>query len=791
MKNSLFVSEWKQIFSNRKVLIPILAVICVPILYAGMFLWAFWDPYAQLEDLPVAVVNQDQGADFEGEQLALGDRLVDNLRENDRFQFHFVSKEEGYQDLENNEYYMVIEIPENFSENATTLLDQEPEKLSLKYVPNESHNFLSAQIGETAISEIKSVISKEVTATYAETIFDKVTEMADGFAQASDGAGELNDGVSKLNDGANTLTENLETLASKSIEFNEGLGKVKTGSGDVANGVDELATGVNQLSQGSNKLLAASKELQTGSDQLVSGLSEANAGISEMDSKLPELVAGTNQVQAGLKEFQKELPGQLATAIGGQMEDSVNQMSAGLDQLETELSSQLSAGIAAQISSQQTAQMTQLFEALQKANVDPATLQGIQQQLASSAPSQSELEKQLKTGISQGLNQGFTQYKTAVVQQFEGSTSTIETQIKTAVDPTFNKLVQGVTTINENQVKLQDGVHQLASGSSQLSEGASKLAAGQNEYVSNFAQFDGKLASATTGATKLATGANELNNGMTQLADGSSKISDGTNQLADGSKQLVDGTSQVEDGTNELKDKLADAAGQAGSVKADDKTYDMMGEPVKVEKEAINEVPNYGTGFAPYFLSLGLFVGALLISIVYQLKMPSVQPKNGFAWFIGKFGVLAIIGAIQAVIADIILLLGLGLEVQSIPLFILSSMIISFTFMALVQFFVTLFGDPGRFMAILVLIFQLTTSAGTFPLELIPRALQPINALLPMTYSVQALKAVVSSGDYAYMWQNNAILLAFMLGFAVLTTIYFMIQHKSKRDLIPEQNAAA
>lgn len=790
MKNSLFVAEWKQIFSNRKVFIPILAVICVPILYAGMFLWAFWDPYAQLEDLPVAVVNQDQGAQFEGEQLELGDRLVDNLKENDSFQFHFVSKDEGYQDLENQKYYMVIEIPENFSENATTLLDQEPQKLSLKYVPNESHNFLSAQIGATAVNEIKSVISKEVTATYAETIFDKVTEMADGFDQASDGAGTLHDGAAKLADGANTLTENLQTLASKSIEFNEGIGKVQSGTGEIATGLDELSSGVNQLSQGSNKLLAASKEVQTGSKQLVSGLTEAQAGIEEMDAKLPELVAGTNQVQSGLRQFQKELPGQLATVIGGQMETSVDKMKAGLDQLETQLSSQLAFGIAEQISSQQTAQMTQLFETLSKANVDQNTLQAIQQQLAASAPSQADLEKQLEAGISQGLHQGFTQYKTAVSEQFTGSTGQIEAQIQAAVDPTFNQLINGVTTINENQVKLQDGVHRLANGSSQLSGGAAKLAAGQNEYVQNLAQFDEKLASATTGATKLATGAVQLNSGMTELSDGSSKLSDGTNQLADGSKKLVDGTLQVEDGTKELEDKLGDAAGQAGSVKADDQTFDMMGEPVTVENEAINKVPNYGTGFAPYFLSLGLFVGALLISIVYQMKMPSVRPANGFAWFIGKFGVLAVIGTVQAIIADIILLMGLGLKVQSVPLFMLTSMVISFTFMALVQFFVTLFGDPGRFMAILILIFQLTTSAGTFPLELIPKALQPMNALLPMTYTVQALKAVVSSGDFAYMWHNIAILIAFMVGFGVLTAIYFSIQHKSKRDLIPEQNVA-
>ncbi|MCM3587532.1 YhgE/Pip domain-containing protein [Mesobacillus maritimus] len=790
MRKSLFFAEWKQIFSNKKVLIPVLAVICVPILYAGMFLWAFWDPYAQLEDLPVAVVNQDKGAVYEGTELELGKQLVDNLKDNESFQFHFVSKEEGYQDLKNQNYYMLIEIPENFSENATTILEDEPKKLELKYVPNESHNFLSGQIGETAVKEIKSAISKEVTATYAETIFDKVTEMANGFDQASDGAGELQDGAKQLNEGANTLYDNLAVLASKSLEFTEGVNRAQTGSAELATGSSELAKGVGQLADGSNQLLAASKDVQSGSEQIASGASEVNAGLTEMDEKLPQLVAGSNQVKAGLQQFQNELPTQLADSIGEQLQSSMEEMNTGLDQLQSQLSSQMAAELASQISSQQEAQMTQLFAALQQADVNPTVLNAVKQQLEEQSPTRAELEKQLHSAIHEGMGQGFTQYKTVVNEQLTGSTGQLEAEVKAATEPTFSQLINGVQTLHDAQVQLQDGVQQLAAGSNQLYDGAMNLSSGQKEYVSNFVALNEKLSDAKSGASQLASGANLLTNGMSELSNGSVKIGDGTRQLADGSKELADGTVVVEDGTTEMKEALEDAAEQAGSVEADNGTYDMMGEPVKVQTKGINHVPNYGTGFAPYFLSLGLFVGALLISIVYQLKMPAVRPRNGVAWFFGKFGVITIVGVIQALLADAILLLGLGIEVQSVPLFLVTSIIISLTFMALIQFFVTTLGDPGRFMAIIILILQLTTSAGTFPLELIPKALQPISAFLPMTYTVQALKAVVSSGDFAYMWSNIIILLAYLIGFAILTMIFFVIQFKSKRDLLPEQEAA-
>lgn len=138
------------------------------------------------------------------------------------------------------------------------------------------------------------------------------------------------------------------------------------------------------------------------------------------------------------------------------------------------------------------------------------------------------------------------------------------------------------------------------------------------------------------------------------------------------------------------------------------------------------------------------------------------------------------IGVMQSLIADTILLAGVGIEVQSIARFIVFTIITSLTFMTLIQLLVTTLSDPGRFLAIIILILQLTTSAGTFPLELIPTALQPLHNWLPMTYSVAGFRSVISSGDYAFMWQNAFILLTFMIVFVLATITYFTIQHKRR-----------
>lgn len=779
---SLIAKEWKALVSNKKVLIPVLAVLFIPLMYAGMFLWAFWDPYEQLDQLPVAVVNEDIGADYEGTDLKIGSELVDNLRDNPEFKWDFVSKDEAVRGLENEEYYMMIEIPEDFSKNATTLMDENPQSLELKYVPNEGFNFLSGQIGGTAVAQIKEEVSNTITKTYAESIFENIDKLADGIGQASDGASEINNGVGELKDGSGKLKENLQLLAEKSISFEDGLNSASAGSKELTNGIQSLDSGLGQLQDGGKQLQNGSSEAEAGTVKLNEGLGTSLAGMKKLQESAPQLTDGSAKLSAGAGELSGGLNqladgGKALSAGAGDLSSGLNELSKG-NQAAQAGAAELSAGL-----SSLNDQLAVMLPQIEKLPLPEAEKQKLIE-AAKGVSQLSEGSKQLESSLGQ-LSAG--------AQKAEAGVSTLSEK-SMALSKGANDLSSGAADLSEKsgqlaagQKQVESALDQLVAGQEALYDGSGKLLTGQQKLTNGLETYNQKFAEAKAGSAKLAAGSGELNSGISKLADGSSAIQDGTNQLADGAGKVDEGVGKLSEGTGELSSKLGEAAEETKDTGASDKTYDMISDPVKVKDEKVNAVPNYGTGFAPYFLSLGLFVGALLLSIVFPLRQAAGEPKSAIGWFMSKFGILAVIGVIQALLADAVLLYGLNIEVQSVPYFILFSIITSLTFITLVQFLVTTLGDPGRFVAIIILILQLTTSAGTFPLELIPNALQIFNAWLPMTYSVSGFKAVISSGDFSFMWQQAGILAIFIGAMMIGTIGYFFIAlRKNKREELEE-----
>ncbi|MCR6845751.1 YhgE/Pip domain-containing protein [Bacillus sp. IBL03825] len=938
--NQLLRKEFTEIIKSKKILIPIIAVLFVPILYAGMFLWAFWDPYKQLDDLPVAVVNLDKGAVFDGKPIEVGKGLVDNLKDNTSFKWEFVSEKEAKKGMEGRKYYMLVRIPDDFSSNATTLLKDDPKPLNLEYIPNESLNFLSSQIGGTAIEKIKGEVSSTLTKTYAEKMFDSIQDVSKGLADGAEGANELHDGSSELHDGSSKVTDGLHTLQGKSGEIQTGVGKLFDGSGKVTAGLNtlnsktgEMQTGIGKLVDGSGKvtdglhvlnsdagigklvdgsgkvtdglhalnsnagigklvdgsgkvtdglntLNSKTGELRDGSEKVTGGLNklvsksgELKAGTTDLSNGMGKLVEGKSQLEEGSQAIQKGLQ---------DLNSNVQKSAAGLEEMQLKVPSILNTvnekidGAGANVN--QLNELTQSTAGDAKnAAQDVANLQKqieslpkeYQEQLQpfiTSAVKSTATVQQKAAGVAGGtnkLNEEVKQVKGEIHQKTNGLQNNLPNPagIKTLaggiekLTSAQNEFVSkfhgfgegldnakiGADKLKDGSVQLIDGVTQLQSGSGKVTAGLGQLSAGVNQLADGSGQVTGGLGTVSVGVSKLAdgsgqvtgglgtlsvgvskladgsnqvtgglgtlsAGAGQMSGGITQLANGSGQVTtglgalstgstqliDGVNKLADGSGKVTDGLVKVNDGSGELAEKLGEGAEKTGEVKGTDKTYDMFASPVKVKTEKMAEVPNYGTGFTPYFLSLGLFVGALLLSIVYPLRDTVGVPKSGFSWFISKFGVLLSVGIIQAIVADIILLFGLGVEVQSIPYFILFSIVTSLVFIALIQCLVTAFGDAGRFIAIITLIIQLTTSAGTFPLELIPKFLQPFNAWLPMTYSVSGLKAVVSSGDFNFMWQNVGILMIFIVVLSLGTIASLTWMHKRQfRNIAENQSVEA
>ncbi|OPA14015.1 YhgE/Pip domain-containing protein [Bacillus cereus] len=891
--NQLLRKEFTEIIKSKKILIPIIAVLFVPILYAGMFLWAFWDPYKQLDDLPVAVVNLDKGAVFDGKPIEVGKGLVDNLKDNKSFKWEFVSEKEAKKGMEGRKYYMLVRIPDDFSSNATTLLKDNPKPLNLEYIPNESLNFLSSQIGGTAIEKIKTEVSSTLTKTYAEKMFDSIKDVSKGLADGAEGASKLHDGSSELHDGSSKVTDGLHTLQGKSGEMKDGVGKLFDGSGKVTAGLNtlnsktgEMQIGIGKLVDGSGKVTDGLHVLNSnaGIGKLVDGSGKVTAGLNTLNSKTGELRDGSEKVTGGLNKLVsksgdlktgttdlsngmgKLVEGRSQLEKGSQeiqkglqdLNSNVQKSAAGLEEMQSKVPSILNTvnekidGAGANINqlneltqstvgdaktaAQDVANLQKQIESLPKeyqeqlqpfitsAVKSTATVQQKAAGVAGGTNKLNEEVKQLKGEIHQTTNglqnklpnpagmkaladgvEKLTNAQNEFVSKFHGFGEGLD-NAKIGADKLKNgsvQLIDGVTQLQSGSGKVTDGlgqlsagVNQLADGSSQVTGGLGTLSAGVNQLTDGSSQVTGGLGTLSVGANQMAGGVNQLADGSGQVTTGlgtlstsSTQLIDGVNKLADGSGKVTDGLVKVNDGSGELAEKLGEGAEKTGEVKGTDKTYDMFASPVKVKTEKMAEVPNYGTGFTPYFLSLGLFVGALLLSIVYPLRDTVGVPKSGFSWFISKFGVLLSVGIIQAIVADVILLFGLGVEVQSIPYFILFSIITSLAFIALIQCLVTAFGDAGRFIAIITLIMQLTTSAGTFPLELIPKFLQPFNAWLPMTYSVSGLKAVVSSGDFDFMWQNIGMLMIFIVVLSLGTIASLTLMHKRQFKNVAENQS--
>ncbi|MGL5347210.1 MAG: YhgE/Pip family protein [Peptostreptococcaceae bacterium] len=815
----LFLKEFKNIFKNKKILVQLVAILFVPVLYSGMFLWAFWDPYNKMDKLPVAVINMDKGAEFNNKKINVGKDLVDNLKKNDTFNWKFVNDKDGIEGLENQEYYMAVRIPENFSEKATTLLDKNPSKLNLEYIPNESYNFLSSQIGETAVLKIKDEVSSNLSETYAKTMFDSVKEMANGIKDASDGADAINNGTVDAKNGSIKLRDNLQTLAKSSITFEQGMSTAYSGSKDLNSGLKTLNSASEQLTNGGQTILSGTKGLQDGANklnagiqtskdganQLYSGLQSSKDGANQLYSGLQTSKDGSNQLYSGIKTSKDgidSINGNMGTLVDGSnkintglgsLSSGASQLSKGADNLSSgannvyggivQLRNELN-GVLALLPEDQKQKYSQTINQL-SGSLDQ--LVAGSKQVADGAANISSKSSQLSDGASNlatnmgSINKGLNQVAGGINQVSQGQGKLLDGS--KALAQGQEQLLNGSKALAQGQDQLLNGSKALVQGQDQLLNGSKALVQGQDQLSTGVETMTGKMKEFNSGVKKVATGSESLTNGLSKLDDGAKSISSGSGQLAAGSKDLTSGLSKLNNGTSEMANSLKDASDKTSDVKtANDKNYKMFASPVDYKVEKVNPVPNYGTGFAPYFLSLGLFVGALILTIIFDLKTPIDKPKTIISTFISKLGIIVIVGTIQALIADALLIYGLGLDVKNTVYFVMLSILTSITFLTLIQMLVTWMGDVGRFVAIVILILQLTTSAGTFPLELIPDQLKAFNNLLPMTYSIKGFKAVISSGNFDFMWQNVNILLMYIGGMCLVSLLYFIVSYRKVKE---------
>ncbi|EGP6969303.1 YhgE/Pip domain-containing protein, partial [Listeria monocytogenes] len=619
-----------------------------------------------------------------------------------------------------------------------------------------------------------------------------------GTKKLASNVGPLKNGIAALDTGANQLSSGVGQYTSGVNELNKGTSSALVGSSSLTKGLNDLNNQLPNLENGVGELQTGLEKLNTGSVKLKSGLETLDSNLSSPASKsqIAELQSGLNQFKTGITELNQQVNNtQLTTIVNKSkaIEPTINKIEEHLAALEALTSGNHSEQIIAKIEALETlvpedkAKLINdikpiLDDLAQKQNeiiqMLHKDLEEMSQLLADVPDSIDEIEA-LQSGVSQ-LNNGFNGNpgiysgtnalidSMVDIQKAVGSANDQNTLLggATVLHNGIADATTGVKELNEKVPSLADGVNQLTDGSQALNNGLKKINDGTTE-------LDNKSGELNSGATKLANGMNAfsgqlpaLSNGINALNNGAIQLADGTNELADkvpklqngavalsngageiqnGSAQLGTGIDKLNTGATELSTKLAAGSQQMSQINPTNKNFNMFASPDKVNHKNYSTVPNYGAALAPYVMSLALYVGALVFNFVFPIRKISMRGQTSTAWWASKASVGVFVAIVMALIQATVMLV-LGLHIDSLIQFYAMAITTSLAYMFIIMFLAMTFDNPGRFVAMILLIVQLGGAGGTFPMPLTNGFFNAIHPFLPMTYSIYGFRQAITSG---------------------------------------------
>ena len=784
-------AEWKNIAKSTWLKIVLCAIMIIPMIYACVFLGSMWDPYGKTDQLPVAVVNNDKEVEYNDSTMDIGKQLSDKLAKNDSMDFNIVSSSKAQKGLKDGKYYMIITIPENFSKNATTLLDDDPQTMMLTYTTNPQTNYIATKMDDSAMAKVKAEISSTVTKTYSKILFKNVKTLSKGFKTAADGSQKLSDGVNTAKDGNATITENLNTLASSALVFNDGADSLVKGLSAYTEGVSTAKAGAQQLDNNSATLNNGAAQLKAGSSQLLSAVQaaekqlgdgiNASAGqLNTLTSSNKQMAESSKQLSAALTQIQGAIDSNNLVENDAQAAKKVDGM---ISTLSTTISTmnnnaaqlnQLAAAEKKQAEQLQATQPQAAQELMLKATshaTQAATLQQVASQLSSSI--NTDDLKQLSTLLNGNAavlkNQTAANAKT---QQLLASSQQLATANNTAV----GSLVTNLKTVQASMKGTSTSVG-MVGAVSQIDNGLSTLQSGLKTYTGGVKQVNNGLGT-------LASNNATLNSGASQLAEGALKISSGSNQLAAGSATLGEGLNTIGEGTGTLTSSLKDAS-KKSNIKSTSKTYKQMSTPVDTEKKELTNMPNNGHAMAPYMMSVALYVACMALSLMYPFGKGMTTTDSPVKFLLAKATVMVPLSIVQALILYFSLKGFCGFTPARPGLCLAFMLLLSLAFMAFIAFLAIAFGRIGEFIALIFMVFNLGASAGTYPLETAPHWYKVLHPFVPFTYSVNGFRSVIANA--AAVPTTEILFFVGLLVVSVLLT-YLIVRHRSKthKVFLPE-----
>ena len=463
-------------------IIVFIVVLFIPLIYSFFYLKSYWNPYGNLSDMKIAVVNLDSGKDGSNE----GNEFVKSLKESDTFNIQEVSEAEAEDGMKKGDYYATIKIPENFTECLKSASSEDKQIATVTYSPNQATNYLATQIVNSAVKTIQLNLQSKVDKEIIAELSNKLNEVPNSLQTISNGADSILNGAESLDSGIKQISDGTNQLSNSYSEFNAGVQSAYSGSENLQSGIAQVSSGVANLQAGSQNLDGAIDQINSGIDGMSANGAESVTALVTGVNSLNENAGKLNSYATDGANLSKSLATDVNVYVG-----SVNAMQQELQALLTNST----------VSSEEVKNVLAKYSPTlsEKSSIAETSKKLAQNDGVASA---------YASGVYKGTSE-LLQKSSGLTQMFQGVQG-----LKSALA----EVKKGTTTLKNGTNTLANGTQTLANGSATLTSGLAKLNSSSNQIDNAIKTINTGVSSASDGSTQLVDGVQtfktSINEGM-------------------------------------------------------------------------------------------------------------------------------------------------------------------------------------------------------------------------------------------------------------------------------------
>ena len=671
-------------------------------MYAWPNILSAWDPYGHTNNIKVAVVTEDSGAEVNGQKVNLGENLVEGLKNNKNLDWQFVkNKQEAEDGVKIGDYYASIVIPKNFSDDITSVSRGVPKKSTIEYTVNEKINAISPKITNSGASAIANNISKSFVEIANGVIFGKLHEAGIKFEQNLPSIEKTKEEIFKLNDNFS----NYENVVSELI------GKVEQGQKIISTVQQTLPT-IDRFA--TNSIMLADK-----ADITINNIQSFNEKLLPLISNHLKVVEDVSGEANSLAQKIQSKP------------DNVEETKEKLKLLNTRL----------EAGEERLRVVKSIFEYLNELSGENI----LQNKLNKNNTLENDLTK-----VKEVNNKIYTN-----IDNYDEIADDIK---KDFVDRT--KRINEISTNIDN--RLNDDIAPL------VAKVLTKADISINEI------------------SKIIIGAqNELPEVEAKISSTEVKIQRAHAKLLAIQKELPEAKEKIKKLTEEIK--KAEAGTNTNMLfnllKVDYKQQaEFFANPVQLSENKLYHIKNYGSAMTPFYTVLSIWVGALLMSSLLTTKVEDEECKyKPYEKYFGRWILFLVISLLQTLVITLGDMYILGTQAVSPYRFVFYGLLIASLFSSIIYTIVHLLGNVGKAICIILLVLQLGSSGGTFPIQMTSSFFQALYPKVPFTYSIGLLREAVGGVYIPAAQRDMKILLIGIVITLISGTILVHLKSRSKK----------